>query len=137
MCTKILKIFRHILKTKTNITYVLIEKKALIIIIKKKIPKMYSSVLCPICKTYNDTQEHVLLCKKYLVFIFIQSRIRYLSHSVLQCKKVQSRFMSLLLNGVLNILWQLSLNWLSEGNLEALSLLAKQYIETIPCEKKD
>ena len=31
--------------------------------IKTNFPKQNSSILCPLCETYEDTQEHVLMCK--------------------------------------------------------------------------
>ena len=41
--------------------YVLIKMNTLRNI-KTNFPKIYSSILCPLCKTYDDTQEHILLC---------------------------------------------------------------------------
>ena len=31
--------------------------------IKANFPKMYSSILCPLCEKCEDTQNHILLCK--------------------------------------------------------------------------
>ena len=31
--------------------------------IKSNFPNMYSSLLCPLCKAHEDTQEHLMLCK--------------------------------------------------------------------------
>ena len=31
--------------------------------IRSNFPKMYSSLLCPLCKSHEDTQENILLCK--------------------------------------------------------------------------
>ena len=45
--------------------------------IRTNFPKMYSSVLCPLCKTYDDTQEHVLLCKVLQHILPLKSHIVY------------------------------------------------------------
>ena len=45
--------------------------------IKCNFPKMYSSLLCPLCKAHEDTQEHVLLCNVLYNILPLSSDIDY------------------------------------------------------------
>ena len=40
-------------------------------------PKMFSSLQCPICKSFEDTQEHVLLCSVLLNILPRANHIEY------------------------------------------------------------
>ena len=45
--------------------------------IKCNFPKMYSSIMCPLCQTHEDTQESVILCKVLLNILPLGSHIEY------------------------------------------------------------
>ena len=45
--------------------------------IKSNFPKMYSSILCPLCETHEDTQENVIMCKVLLHILPLSSHIEY------------------------------------------------------------
>ena len=45
--------------------------------IKCNFPKMYSSLMCPLCNSHEDTQEHVLLCKVLHNILPLSSDIYY------------------------------------------------------------
>ena len=45
--------------------------------IRCNFPKMFSSLLCPLCKSCEDTQEHVLLCNVIQNILPLSSQIEY------------------------------------------------------------
>ena len=45
--------------------------------IRANFPKMYSSILCPLCKACEDTQEHVLLCSVLQNILPLANHIQY------------------------------------------------------------
>ena len=45
--------------------------------IRANFPKMFSSLLCPLCKSFEDTQEHVLLCSVLLNILPCANHIEY------------------------------------------------------------
>ena len=45
--------------------------------IKTNFPNMYSSLLCTLCGTHQDTQEHLILCKVLQNIVPISAHIEY------------------------------------------------------------
>ena len=45
--------------------------------IKANFPKLYSSILCPLCETHKDTQENLLLCKVLQNILPLNTHIEY------------------------------------------------------------
>ena len=45
--------------------------------IRANFPKMFSSLQCPLCKSFEDTQEHVLLCSVLLNILPRANHIEY------------------------------------------------------------
>ena len=45
--------------------------------IKANFPKMFSSLLCPLCKALEDTQEHLLLCSVLQNSLPLNNHVEY------------------------------------------------------------
>ena len=46
--------------------------------IETNFTKQYSSILCPLCETYEDTQEHILMCKVLQNILHLSIHMSYM-----------------------------------------------------------